>query len=70
MSPIHHAILRDLAVSQSTADSIAGRIGLSEPMTAANLRQLQGDGYVTTIPIQIAGKDALTVYRLTEKPVL
>jgi DNA-binding HxlR family transcriptional regulator len=70
MSPISHAILRDLTSGQSTSDSIAGRIGISEQITTANLRTLLADGYVSTIPIRIAGKDALTVYRLTAKPIL
>lgn len=70
MNPIQKHILDDLTSGQSNADSIAGRIGISEQITAANLRQLLANGYVTTILIQIAGKDSLTVYRLTAKPIL
>jgi predicted ArsR family transcriptional regulator len=70
MNPLAKAILHDLTAGQSTADSIAGRVGISEQMTAANLRQLLTDGYVSTLPIQVDGKDALTVYRLTSKPIL
>lgn len=70
MNPLAKAILHDLTAGQSTADSIAGRIGLTDQRTEANLRQLLADGYVSTHPIHIAGKYTLTIYRLTSKPIL
>lgn len=69
MNHLCKLILQDLTSGQSTADSIAGRLGISNERTEANLRQLLADAYVSTISIPIASKPALTVYRLTSKPI-
>lgn len=62
------AILRDLSAGQSTADSIAGRIGISTPRAETILRGLVADGAVISFPIAINVTDAFTVYRLTPTP--
>jgi predicted transcriptional regulator len=67
MNHYSQQILKDLSVSQSTADSIAGRIGITDQRCEALLRELKAEGYVTVHPLEIDGKDALAVYRLTEK---
>ena len=68
--PIPEDILRDLASGQSTADSIAGRLRIETDHCEGILRRLLAEGFVANHPIQIDGKDALLVYRLTAKPIL
>lgn len=67
MTHTSYLIIKDLGVSQSTADSIAGRLDLPESRIAALLRELISLGYAESFPLLIAGKPALTIYRLTSK---
>lgn len=60
-------IIKDLGVSQSTADSIAGRLDLTESSIVALLTELVSLGYVESFSLFVADKPALTVYRLTAK---
>lgn len=70
MNHLSLQILKDLSAGQSTADSIAGRLDINPERCEANLSQLLSESYVSTIAVQVAGKDALTVYRLTSKPII
>jgi predicted ArsR family transcriptional regulator len=54
-------ILRDLSISQSTADSIAGRLGLHIDATEIILKQLLHKQLITSHQLT----KPLTVYRLT-----
>jgi len=58
----HEKILRDLSISQSTADSIAGRIGLPTIAVELLLRQLIAKQQVQAFPL---GTTNLLIYRLT-----
>ncbi len=58
------AILRDLAAGQSTADSLAPRIGRSPDATQAALDSLVASGEILSAPITIDGTPVLTIYRL------
>ena len=62
------SILRDLAAGQSTADSLAPRIGKSTTATEAALAALVSSGEVVSASITIDGSHALTIYRLPSKP--
>ena len=44
-------ILRDLQAGQSTADSIAPRIGLPTPATEVILRRLKAEGKIKSRPL-------------------
>ena len=59
MSPELH-IQRDLLAGQSTADSIAGRIGLPSAAVLTILRRLERENLVSPKPLS-----CLTVWRLT-----
>lgn len=59
-APIPLAILKDLLVSRSTSDSIAGRLGRSEQYAKEILRDLLAKGLVETQPLK-----NLTVWQLT-----
>ena len=50
MSPELH-ILRDLLAGQSTADSLAARVGLRPPAAEVILRRLQAEGKVHCHPL-------------------
>lgn len=58
-------ILRDLRISQSTADSTAARVGLSCAATEAILAMLLKEKRVECT--SLAGHPHLKVYRLTNK---
>ena len=60
-------ILRDLSKGQSTADSLAPRIGISTERAEAALRELIDGNLVTSSPLTIGLHDVVTIYRLTEK---
>lgn len=62
----HEKILRDLSISQSTADSIAGRLGLPTQAVQLLLSQLIAKRLVESFPL----KDNLLVYRLTSGTTL
>ncbi len=57
----HEKILRDLSISQSTADSIAGRLGLPTQAVQLLLDQLIAKGQVESSPLGFS----LVIYRLT-----
>jgi DNA-binding IscR family transcriptional regulator len=60
-------ILKDLAAGQTTADSLAPRVGLRTEAAEAILRRLRDEGKVTSRPL--GGILANTpVYRLAEQP--
>lgn len=62
----HEKILRDLSISQSTADSIAGRLGLPTQAVQLLLSQLIAKRLVESFPL----KDSILVYRLTSGTTL
>jgi len=59
-APVPLAILKDLLVSRSTSDSMAGRIGISEDNVKIQLRALLAAALVETQPLK-----HLTVWQLT-----
>jgi hypothetical protein len=59
----HQKILRDLSISQSTADSIAGRIGLPTEATELLLKQLAAKKLIESFPL--ANHPKLQIHRLT-----
>ena len=58
-------ILKDLRVGQSTVDSVAARVGLSDAATEAILARLCKDELVEWS--YLAGHSKLKVYRVTNK---
>ncbi len=74
MSP-ERAILRDLLGGQSTAGSIAIRVGMETDKVTIALVQQRREAYVASSPLMVAGIDPLKdpapsqviVWRLTEK---
>lgn len=64
MKSLAPAILRDLGVSPSTADSIAGRLGVHESAIKIILTRLQKTNHITTRPL-----GPLTIYRLLPPPL-
>lgn len=58
----HQIILRDLSISQSTADSIAGRMALPTIAVELLLGQLIAKKEIEAFPL---GNTNLLVYRLT-----
>jgi predicted ArsR family transcriptional regulator len=58
-------IVKDLRVGQSTADSVADRVGLSAAATEAILARLCQDELVECF--SLAGHPKLKVYRVTNK---
>jgi predicted ArsR family transcriptional regulator len=60
LAPIPLAILKDLLISSSTADSTAGRLGLPEEQIKLQLRNLLSQDLVEAQPLQ-----QLTVWQLT-----
>jgi hypothetical protein len=57
---LEEAILADLAVSQSTADSIAGRLKKATEHIETILRRLESENTIISFPIT----DRLLVYKL------
>jgi predicted ArsR family transcriptional regulator len=64
----HEKILRDLSITQSTADSIAGRLGLPTEAVQLLLSQLVAKRLVESGPL--AKHPSLLVYRLTSGTTL
>lgn len=60
LAPIPLAILKDLLISRSTADSTAGRLGLPEEHILIQLRDLLARELVEAQPLK-----NLTVWQLT-----
>jgi DNA-binding HxlR family transcriptional regulator len=60
-------VLREVFYGATRFDEFAERTGLSEPVTAARLRELTGDGLLEREPYQDPGQRTRQLYRLTEK---
>lgn len=60
-------ILREAFYGTSRFDDFAERAGLSEPVTAARLRELVDEGLLAREPYREPGKRTRHAYRLTEK---
>ena len=61
-------ILRDLEAGQSTADSLAPRVGLAPEVAETILRRLRTDGKITSHPLG-GVLEKTPVYRLISKPL-
>jgi DNA-binding HxlR family transcriptional regulator len=62
-------ILREAFYGTTRFDDFAERAELSEPVTAARLRELVDEGLLTREPYQEPGQRTRQLYRLTEKGV-
>jgi DNA-binding HxlR family transcriptional regulator len=60
-------ILREAFYGTTRFDDFAERVGLSEPVAAARLRELVEEGLLTREPYQDPGQRTRHGYRLTEK---
>jgi DNA-binding HxlR family transcriptional regulator len=60
-------VLREAFYGATRFEEFAGRTGLSEPVTAARLRELTGEGLLQREPYQEPGQRTRQLYRLTEK---
>lgn len=60
-------VLREAFYGATRFEEFAVRTGLSEPVTAARLRELTGEGLLEREPYQEPGQRTRQLYRLTEK---
>ena len=60
-------LLREAFYGTSRFDDFAGRVGISQPVAAARLRELVEDGLLAREPYQEPGQRTRMQYRLTEK---
>src|SRR5580692_9021029 len=60
-------ILREAFYGTTKFDEFAERVGISEPVTAARLRELVGDGLLEREPYRQPGQRTRMAYRLTDK---
>jgi DNA-binding HxlR family transcriptional regulator len=62
-------VLREAFYGATRFEEFAARTGLSEPVTAAKLRELTDEGLLEREPYQEPGQRTRQLYRLTEKGV-
>jgi DNA-binding HxlR family transcriptional regulator len=60
-------ILREAFYGTARFDDFAERVGISEPVAAARLRELVGEGLLQREPYQEPGQRTRLAYRLTDK---
>jgi DNA-binding HxlR family transcriptional regulator len=60
-------ILREAFYGTTRFDEFAQRVGISEPVTAARLAELVGDGLLEKEPYREPGQRTRLAYRLTDK---
>src|ERR1700679_1937172 len=60
-------ILREAFYGTTRFDDFAERVGISQPVAAARLRELVADGLLEREPYQVPGQRTRLEYRLTEK---
>ena len=60
-------ILREAFYGTSRFDDFAGRVGISEPVAAARLRELVDEGLLSREPYREPGQRTRMAYRLTDK---
>lgn len=60
-------ILREAFYGATRFEQFTARTGLSEPVTAARLRELTGEGILEREPYQEPGQRTRRLYRLTDK---
>jgi DNA-binding HxlR family transcriptional regulator len=60
-------ILREAFYGTTRFDDFAERVGISEPVTAARLRELVDNGLLERLDYQVPGQRTRQRYRLTEK---
>jgi DNA-binding HxlR family transcriptional regulator len=60
-------LLREAFYGTTRFDDFAERVGISQPVAAARLRELVGDGLLEREPYQEPGRRTRMQYRLTEK---
>jgi DNA-binding HxlR family transcriptional regulator len=60
-------ILREAFYGTTKFDDFAERVGISEPVTAARLRELVEDGLLEREPYRQPGQRTRMAYRLTDK---
>jgi DNA-binding HxlR family transcriptional regulator len=60
-------LLREAFYGTSRFDDFAQRVGISEPVAAARLRELVADGLLEREPYQEPGQRTRMEYRLTDK---
>jgi DNA-binding HxlR family transcriptional regulator len=60
-------LLREAFYGTSRFDDFAARVGISQPVAAARLRELVDDGLLAREPYQEPGQRTRMQYRLTEK---
>jgi DNA-binding HxlR family transcriptional regulator len=60
-------ILREAFYGTSRFDDFASRVGISEPVAAARLRELVDDGLLAREPYREPGQRTRLAYRLTDK---
>src|SRR5277367_4554820 len=60
-------ILREAFYGTTRFDDFAERVGISEPVAAARLRELVDDGLLERAPYRVAGQRTRMAYRLTDK---
>jgi DNA-binding HxlR family transcriptional regulator len=60
-------LLREAFYGTSRFDDFAGRVGISQPVAAARLRELVEDGLLAREPYREPGQRTRLEYRLTEK---
>ncbi len=59
--------MREAFYGTTRFDDFAERVGISEPVAAARLRELVDDGLLAREPYRIAGQRTRLAYRLTDK---
>jgi len=60
-------ILREAFYGTTRFDDFAERVGISEPVAAARLKELVDDGLLEREPYRVAGQRTRMAYRLTDK---
>ena len=60
-------ILREAFYGTTRFDDFAERVGISEPVAAARLRELVDDGLLQREPYRLPGQRTRMAYRLTDK---
>ena len=60
-------ILREAYYGTTRFDDFAERVGISEPVAAARLRELVDEGLLERVPYREAGQRTRMAYRLTDK---
>jgi DNA-binding HxlR family transcriptional regulator len=60
-------LLREAFYGTTRFDDFAERVGISQPVAAARLRELVADGLLERQPYQVPGQRTRSEYRLTEK---